>query len=162
LQKIVSAQSVIFGQKENMPSNLADFNIAASRGFSRPSSPPPQPINGNNSAAGWPTVNPYLLPPHHEILRLIDIFFENTGKFFPYLYKPHVLENLMNMRRAGFKEVDRSQLCILYLVLAFATTHCSSQVPVLVKEERGDVFLQMALALIPDIKPAADNLESSL
>ena len=107
-------------------------------------------------------VDAYLLLPHHEILRLIDIFFENTGKFFPYLYKPHVLENLMNMRRAGFKEVDRSQLCILYIVLAFATTHSPSQVPVLVKEERGDVFLQMALALIPDIKPAADNIQSSL
>jgi hypothetical protein len=65
------------------------------------------------------------------------------------------------MRRSGFQNIQRSQLCILNLLMAFATTHCPSDLPVSLMVERGDIFLHRALVLIPDIKPAAGSLEPS-
>jgi hypothetical protein len=65
------------------------------------------------------------------------------------------------MRNAGFKNVERSHLCVLNLMFAFASTHCTSSLPATVKLQQGDVFLQRALALIDHIRPAAENLESS-
>ncbi|KAI8665065.1 Zn(2)-C6 fungal-type domain-containing protein [Fusarium sp. Ph1] len=155
LQKIIVAQRVIFGQGQHRVPSLNPFHAAASLDISRPASPPPAPIG----AYSLPAVNPHILPSHHDVLQMVDTFFENTGKFFPYLYKPWILRSFANMRRSGFQNVERSQLCILNLLMAFATTHCPSDLPVSLRAEQGDVFLQRALLLIPDIKPATGNLE---
>jgi hypothetical protein len=143
-------------------SKMAGLNAAVSRGFSRPASPPPQSASGVASADGDPFMSePYVLPSPHESHRLIDVYFENTGRFWPCLYKPRVLKNLGNMRNTGFKNVERSHLCVLNLMFAFASTHCPSPLPATVKLQQGDVFLQRALALMDHIRPAAENLESS-
>ncbi|KAH6867512.1 fungal-specific transcription factor domain-containing protein [Thelonectria olida] len=164
LQKIVSAQRLMFGQGQSLPSSMGDLHAihaATSLHISRPTSPlPPELSTRRHTAHSPPTVNAYALPSHHDILHMVDVFFDNTGKFFPYLYKPHILRNLANMRRTGFQNVERSQLCVLHLLMAFATTHCPSELPISVRAEMGDVFLQRALQLIPDIRPAAGNLDS--
>ncbi|KAI8716339.1 Zn(2)-C6 fungal-type domain-containing protein [Fusarium sp. LHS14.1] len=155
LQKIIVAQRVIFGQGQQRVPSLNTFHAAASLDISRPVSPPP----AQTSAYSPPKENPHVLPSHHDVLQMVDTFFDNTGKFFPYLYKPYILRSFANMRRAGFQNVERSQLCILNLLMAFATTHCLSDLTASAMAKRGDVFLQRALLLIPDIKPAAGNLE---
>ncbi|KAH7356200.1 fungal-specific transcription factor domain-containing protein [Pyrenochaeta sp. MPI-SDFR-AT-0127] len=160
LQQIVSTQNVCLGPKKNIPSDLLDFNAAASFGFSRPASPPNRPPSRQILTVNQLRLDSCGLPPQQEILGLIDVFFENTGRFFPYLYKPHLLSNLAAMRSNRFQGIERSQICVLYLVLAFATSHCPSGTPALIQQERGDVYLRMALALIPDIKPTLNNLES--
>lgn len=103
-----------------------------------------------------------MLPPRGDILRLIDHFFANTGKLFPYLYKPAVLEALSKMTSDGFQRVERAQLCVLHLIMAFASTHGPSDMPIRTRMEQGDIFLQRALGLIPTIVLAVDNLESSM
>ncbi|RSL48290.1 hypothetical protein CEP51_015651 [Fusarium floridanum] len=155
LQKIIIAQRIIFGQGHVRTPSLNTFQATATLDISRPASPPPT----STGVQSPPAVNPHVLPSHHEVLQMVDTFFDNTGKFFPYLYKPHILRSFANMRRTSFQNVERSQLCILNLLMAFATTHCPSDLPASARAERGDVFLQRALLLIPDIKPAAGNLE---
>ncbi|KAL2678714.1 hypothetical protein Neosp_009465 [[Neocosmospora] mangrovei] len=158
LQKIIVAQRVIFAQGQQRVPSLNTFHAAASLDISRPVSPPP----AQTSTYSPPAENPHVLPSHHDVLKMVDTFFDNTGKFFPYLYKPCILRSFANMRRTGFQNVERSQLCILNLLMAFATTHCPSDLPASARAKRGDVFLQRALLLISDIKPAAGNLEPSL
>jgi hypothetical protein len=157
VKKIINAQHIILKQGQHLALDLNGFHATTSIDISRPASPSP----AANSTHSPPTLNPYALPPHQDVLEMIDIFFDNTGKFFPYLYKPYILQNFIDMRRSGFQNVERSQFCILNLLMAFATTHCPSDLPVSLRVERGDVFLHRALLLIPDIKPAAGNLEPS-
>ena len=157
LQKIIIAQRIILGQGQNRTPSLNTFQAAATLDISRPASPP----LASTGLQSPPVVNPHVLPSHHDVLQMVDTFFDNTGKFFPYLYKPYILRSFANMRRTSFQNVERSQLCILNLLMAFATTHCPSDLPASARAERGDVFLQRALLLIPDIKPAAGNLEPS-
>ncbi|KAJ4180003.1 hypothetical protein NW755_012043 [Fusarium falciforme] len=156
LQKIIVAQRSIFGQGQNRTPSLNTFQAAATLDISRPASPP----LALTDVQSPPVVNPHVLPSHHDVLQMVDTFFDNTGKFFPYLYKPYILRSFANMRRTSFQNVERSQLCILNLLMAFATTHCPSDLPASARAGRGDIFLQRALLLIPDIKPAAGNLES--
>lgn len=94
-------------------------------------------------------------------MHLVNHFFANTGKLFPYLYKPLVMDALSKMAVDGFQNVERAQLCILNLIMAFASTHGPSEEPIRARMARGDVFLQRALALIPDISAAVHNLECS-
>ncbi|KAJ4258516.1 hypothetical protein NW757_003084 [Fusarium falciforme] len=155
LQKIIIAQRSIFGQGQNRTPSLNTFQAAATLDISRPASPP----LASTDVQSPPVVNPHVLPSQYDVLQMVDTFFDNTGKFFPYLYKPYILRSFANMRRTSFQNVERSQLCILNLLMAFATTHCPSDLPASARAERGDVFLQRALLLIPDIKPAAGNLE---
>ncbi|KAJ3460702.1 hypothetical protein MRS44_011569 [Fusarium solani] len=155
LQKIIIAQRIILGQGQNRTPSLNTFQAAATLDISRPASPP----LASTGLQSPPVVNPHVLPSHHDVLQMVDTFFDNTGKFFPYLYKPYILRSFADMRRTSFQNVERSQLCILNLLMAFATTHCPSDLPASARAERGDVFLQRALLLIPDIKPAAGNLE---
>lgn len=157
LQKIISIQRMIFGPGQHLTSSLSDLHAATSLNISRPASPTPAPSYAHNPHA----VNPYVLPSPHDVLQMVDTFFDNTGKFFPYLYKPYILQSFTNMRRTGFQNIDRSQLCILNMLMAFATTHSSSDLPISLRAERGDIFLQRALLLVPDIKPAPGNLEPS-
>ncbi|KAK5117687.1 hypothetical protein LTR62_005110 [Meristemomyces frigidus] len=150
LQRVVVAQST--------SSRFADLDPAGLRGFSRPASPP---LGDPGSYGQGPqSVDPFMLPPYSEMSRLVDVYFENTGRFWPYLYKPRVLKNLTNMRSAGFRSIERSHLCVLNLMFAFASTHCPSQVPVTIKLQQGDIYLQRALALLSDIRPSAENPES--
>ncbi|KAK4560802.1 hypothetical protein LTR86_005382 [Recurvomyces mirabilis] len=150
LQKVVNAQST--------SSRFADLDTAGLRGFSRPASPPLEAPHIHNQKLQ--SVDPFLLPPYAEISRLVDVYFENTGRFWPYLYKPRVHKNVTDMRRAGFRNIERSHLCVLNLMFAFASTHCPSQVPVTIKLQQGDIYLQRALALLSDIRPSAENPES--
>ncbi|KAI8664038.1 Zn(2)-C6 fungal-type domain-containing protein [Fusarium keratoplasticum] len=155
LQKIIIAQRSIFGHGQNRTPSLNTFQAAATLDISRPASPP----LASTDVQSPPVVNPHVLPSHHDVLQMVDTFFDNTGKFFPYLYKPYILRSFANMRRTSFQNVERSQLCILNLLMAFATTHCPSDLPASARAERGDVFLQRALLLILDITPAAGSLE---
>jgi hypothetical protein len=95
------------------------------------------------------------------MLRLIDRFFDNTGKLFLYLYKPQILETLSRMKSTGFKNVERAPLCVIHLIMAFAIAYCPSDIPIRIRMEQGDIFLQKALDLIPSIGLAVDSLESS-
>ncbi|KAF4979962.1 hypothetical protein FDECE_17968 [Fusarium decemcellulare] len=169
LQVLLEAQACIFRQRGTASSSLSSNNPNPTS-LSRPSSPPtlagvsttPADLSTERGSMSASSGNPYIIPPQHKILRLIDIFFENTGKFFPYLYKPDIIKFVTNMRRSGFKQVEGAQLCLLNLIMAFAVTHSTFSLPVSVKKERGDVFLERALALLPHVKATADSLEPSM
>ncbi|KAF5238836.1 hypothetical protein FANTH_10164 [Fusarium anthophilum] len=154
-KKIISAQHLILRQGQHLVLKRNDFHATTSLDISRPASPSPAPARVHSP----PTLDPYVLPSYQDVLEMINIFFDNTGKFFPYLYKPYILRTFINMRRSSFQNVQRSQLCILNLLMAFATTHCPSNLPESLRVERGDIFLHRALLLIPDIEQAAGNLE---
>ncbi|KAF4453254.1 hypothetical protein FALBO_16028, partial [Fusarium albosuccineum] len=167
LQVLLEAQTCIFRQRGTASSSLSASNNPNPTSLSRPSSPPtlagvsttPADLSTERGGMSASSGNPYIIPPQHKILRLIDIFFENTGKFFPYLYKPDIIRFVTNMRRSGFKQVEGAHLCLLNLIMAFAVTHSTFSLPVAVKKERGDVFLERALALLPHVKATADSLE---
>jgi hypothetical protein len=136
----------------------SDLNF---RLLSRPSSPPNSVWQSTTSPNSKNMHSPFTLPPHEEIMRLIDRFFANTGKLFPYVYKSDLLDALSRMTNGGFQNVERSQLCVLHLMMAFATTHGPSEVSIENRMAQGDIHFQRALGLIPSITLAAANLESS-
>ncbi|KAH0375328.1 hypothetical protein KCU92_g10220, partial [Aureobasidium melanogenum] len=151
LEDILSAHHIGF-DTGNDTSEQSDLR---SRFLLRVTSPPPAvTLSGNEQMP-----NPSILPPQEEIMHLVNHFFANTGKLFPYLYKPLVMDALSKMAVDGFQNVERTQLCVLNLIMAFATTHGPSEDPTRTRMARGDIFLQRALAVIPNITAAVHKLE---
>lgn len=104
--------------------------------------------------------NTYTIPPHNEVLRLVDIFFENTGKLWPYLHKSSVVGYLETVRHAESQNSERAKLCVLNLVMAFGCTYTLSSEAATRKMGKGDVFFQRAVAILPDVHLAVGNLEA--
>ena len=80
---------------------------------------------------------------------------------FPYIHKRSVFDGLEQIRLTSFCGVRRSWLCLLNTIMAFAT--CVTTTSHDRKEHRiveADVFLQRALALLPNLALKPANLES--
>lgn len=158
----MSAHHFVFNSDGNETPAVAGFGDLNSRLLSRPSSPPPAVRQQAALSHNHQLINPFVLPPQTEILRLVHHFFDNTGKLFPYLYKPALLDVLSKMSTNGFENVGRAQLCLLHLIMAFGSTHGPSDVDMETRMRHGDIFFQKALELIPNIALTVDNLESSM
>lgn len=157
LEDILSAHHIGFDTGNHTSPVVGERSELRSRFLSRMTSLAP----AVTLAANEQIPKPSILPPKEEIMHLVNHFFANTGKLFPYLYKPLVMDALSKMAVDGYQNVERTQLCILNLIMAFATTHGPSEEPIRARMARGDIFLQRALALIPNISPAVHNLECS-
>jgi hypothetical protein len=161
LDKILNSHHIAFALGSDVSPAAQGFGDLNSHFLSRPLSPPPAVWQHPVTSHSAHNINPFMLPPRVEIERLVDRFFENTGKLFPYLYKPAILIAIANVTRNGFRNVERAQLCLLHLTMAFATTHGPSNMTIEMRMAQGDIYFQRALGLIPDIALAVDNLEPS-
>jgi hypothetical protein len=126
---------------------------------SRPVSPPTEVVgepvtttSSNNSST--------FLPNHHQILELVEAFFSLTATIFPYIRKATVLQHLDSMRASCFKDLHRSHLCMLNMVMALACVFGNFDSPIGEKIRRGNEFLHRALALLPNWMANTANLET--
>lgn len=132
-----------------------DFSRDLAGNMSRPPSPPLQ------SRADPSPVNPYKLPPRPEILRLIEIFFSFTGRFFPYISRNNLTQMVEELDMVRFSGIRKSWLCLLNAVLAMGTSlDRDSERQVKFREEESDVFFQRALILSPWTISNTANLET--
>jgi hypothetical protein len=62
-----------------------------------------------------------MLPPYEDIERLVQGFFDNTGRLFPYIHRPSFMETYHRAKQSGFTDVRRTWLGLLNIILAMAT-----------------------------------------
>ncbi|KAL7908084.1 fungal-specific transcription factor domain-containing protein [Trichoderma velutinum] len=126
--------------------------------ISRPASPiaGAQSLDYSLSAA----VDVYSLPPEADMLHLIRLFFADTGMLFPYVHEGSLLEEFAAAKQNNFTSIRRSWLCLLNMILAFAT--CVSARPDLPVERNAaesDVFFKRAQALSGKMAFRTANVE---
>ena len=129
--------------------------------LSRPHSPRAAPRERHHAAAAAETVDCFALPPDTKITHLVNLFFSGMGLLFPYIYKKSIIDGLEEMKMTHFYRVRRSWLCLLNTIMAFAT--CVTTASHNRKQEcaaEADVFLQRALALLPNLALKPANLEA--
>lgn len=130
--------------------------------ISRPPSPITYGPENSHSVGGHkPSNQVFALPPQPEMVRLVNLFFGNTGILFPYIYKKRVFDNLATMSLADPSEVRHSWLCLLNTIMAFAT--CLAEMPIhRAKRDgtRASAFLQRALELLPNMMARPADLET--
>ena len=92
------------------------------------------------------------------MLNLVNMFFDNFGLLFPYIYKRSIVDELHRLQAARFNGVRRSWLCLLNIIMAFAVRLSSD--PELSKETgEADAYLKRALILLPNLTFRPANLE---
>lgn len=125
--------------------------------LSRATSPKPQ----FQRSVGIPRepVNVRVLPAEQDALRLIGLFFNDTGVLFPYVYKPDVLEAYASAKAKRFVGVSRPVLCLLNIIFAFAT-YISLNPETLAEEDAraAEAFFQRARQLAYDHQAYPANL----
>ena len=140
--------------------SIPSINNADTSYISRPPSPPASHRDNSSLPSKPDAVDCFVLPPEATILRLVDMFFSGTGLLFPYIYKKSVLDGLIDIRM-GRNGVRRTWLCLLNIIMAFAT--CVTGTSEVRRENctaDTDDFLQRALQLLPNIALAPANLEA--
>lgn len=116
---------------------------------SRPPSPSTGPFSNKNTQAHH-SVMLNTLPPESVTRGLIENYFSNTGRLFPYIHAPSFWETYEQMKSANFTKVRRTWLGLLNMVLAMAsnanTQHDENQ---LANERivQSDEYYQRALGL---------------
>jgi len=96
------------------------------------------------------TQTPHLfaLPPEDETLRLVRLYFSNTGLLFPYLHEETFLDTYEAMKRTSYTKVRKTWLGLLNMVLALATsTSVANTLSAEQRAEMSDVYYQRALGL---------------
>jgi hypothetical protein len=75
------------------------------------------------STAGSRPVDIYALPPHDHGLRLLELFFADSGMLFPYIHQ----EGLLASYQATFMQrplsISSTFICLLNAIFAMATYH---------------------------------------
>ena len=131
-----------------------DQDLATS--LSRPASPP-LPL----ARPKLKVMNPCRLPPHNEMLRLVDLFFATTGKFFPYIHRKAVIDMIEELDISRSSGVRRSWLSLLNALLAIGTSlDCDGGRSFKHREHDSDTFFQRALTLSPWSISNTANLET--
>jgi hypothetical protein len=134
--------------------------------MSKPPSPPteesPEAQRNETLANGF--VNPFYLPPARDVNCLLETFFANTGRLFPYLYSTTILDlNNTTSRPVDPIHANRVHLCLLNMVMAFASIHSpSSSSSILEKLTQGDVYFQRGLYMLSGMRPMDATLESGI
>lgn len=133
--------------------------------ISKPPSPPPEASPDGQStrslAAG--VVNPFYLPQHQEVVTLLEVFFTNTGRLFPYLYSSAIFDLNAVSRPIDPAKANRAYLCILNMVMAFASIHTPSRSTSIVnKLSQGNAYFRRALYMLGGMRPTDATLESGM
>jgi hypothetical protein len=90
-----------------------------------------------------------ILPPDHEMQRLIRAYFSNTGLLFPYIHEEAFLDTYERFRASGFRtNVRRTWLGLLNMIFAMATcTSCWEESGSDYRFEQSDVYYRRAREL---------------
>ncbi|KAJ4169167.1 hypothetical protein NW754_011101 [Fusarium falciforme] len=90
-----------------------------------------------------------ILPPDHEMQRLIRAYFSNTGLLFPYIHEEAFLDTYERFRTSGFRtNVRRTWLGLLNMIFAMATcTSCWEESGSDYRFEQSDVYYRRAREL---------------
>jgi hypothetical protein len=95
-----------------------------------------------------PKLNLFALPPESETIALINLYFSDTGRLFPYVHKETFLETHKEMRKQNLTKIKRNWLGLLNMILAIATsTHVDPACRAEERMSKSDVFYQRALGL---------------
>ena len=88
----------------------------------------------------------YHLPSETETRALMRGYFSNTGLLFPYIHEPTFLETYEHMKADNFKQVRRTWLGLLNMILAMAssTSACSDESTTKTRLQESEVFYQRA------------------
>ena len=117
--------------------------------ISRPTSPPLHARQRPLVSSVLGTLNPYSIPPYPEAAKLVEVFFANTGQLTPYLSKLHILNCVSKLTQAGNFNLKRAQLCIVLMVMAFATSvDPSSGLSMQDRNARADVYFEKAKSIL--------------
>jgi hypothetical protein len=132
-----------------------DFSRDLGGKLSRPTTPP-----GHNRGNHNPT-NPYILPSRAESLRLIEIFFSYTGRFFPYISRSMLTQVVGELDSTRLSGVRKSTLCLLNAVFAMGTSLDGTRGrQAKLRDHESDVYFQRALILSPWTISNTANLET--
>lgn len=108
-------------------------------------------------------VNPFHLPPGKEVICLLETFFAHTGRLFPYLDSSKIFDLNAISRPVGPATADRVHLCILNIIMAFASIHTPSTSSTIVdKLSQGNVYFHRALYMLAGMRPTDATLESGM
>ncbi|KAB5516905.1 fungal-specific transcription factor domain-containing protein [Coniochaeta sp. 2T2.1] len=125
---------------------------------SRPASPftyPGADVNGTSNA-----VDIYALPAEAEMLHLIQLFFNDTGMLFPYVDERSLLAEVHAVKQGNFASARRSWLCLLNMILAFATcVSARPDRPVEQNAAESNVYFERAQALLGNMAFKTVNVE---
>ena len=122
--------------------------------LSRPASPPLNATNRNR-------IDACVLPPEEEVLHLIDLFFSDTGMLFPYIHKGDLLQTWTTAKCNNFRSIRRSWLCLLNMIMAFATcVSASHDLPVEVSADNAEIYFERAYALAGNMAFTSGSLET--
>ncbi|KAL3470510.1 fungal-specific transcription factor domain-containing protein [Aspergillus californicus] len=133
--------------------------VSSPQMISRPVSPP-RSQGTRHFEPSQHMVDAFELPPRQETFSLMDIFFANTGRLFPYLYRPAILKSLTDMYQPGNRSPSAAQRCQINMILAFASVHSPWGLAPQEKLEQADIFFRRALAFMPPIRAKAASIES--
>lgn len=103
------------------------------------------------------------LGPDEEVVRLIEIYFSDTGMLFPFLHQKTVLDKYAEFRNNNFTRVHRSWLGLINMILAFATTiYIEGNDSATERLYRSDLYYQKALALCSGMMTRSTSLEMGM
>ncbi|KPI35291.1 putative transcriptional regulatory protein [Cyphellophora attinorum] len=77
------------------------------------------------STAGSNPVDMYLLPPADYGLRLLELFFADSGTLFPYIHREGLLASYQALFRQKPPSIPGTFMCLLNTIFAMATYHSS-------------------------------------
>ena len=153
IDQISNAVAAVFGATSNpapKPSRV-DRSILE---ISRPASPPLNTTSRNK-------IDVCALPSEEEVLHLVDLFFSDTGMLFPYIHKDGLLQTWATAKSNSFRSIRRSWLCLLNMIMAFATcVSASHDLPVEVSAANAEVYFMRAYALAGNMAFTSGSLEN--
>jgi hypothetical protein len=113
------------------------------------SRPPSPSLNQYKNCDDTPVgIEPFVLPPVSETVRLVDLFFGTTGMLYPYIHKDSFLETYRKATSANIRTVRRSWLGLLNMVLAISTSATNvSPTSAFERPAESDIFFRRASSL---------------
>ncbi|RFU80733.1 transcriptional regulatory gal4 [Trichoderma arundinaceum] len=156
--QITHAMATAVNTDPTRPLSVDTRMEGAMMSISRPASPIAGAPSLDHSVST--AIDVYSLPPEADILHLIRLFFADTGMLFPYVHEGSLLEEFAVAKRNNFTSIRRSWLCLLNMILAFAT--CVSARPDLPVERNAaesDIFFKRAQALSGKMAFRTANVE---
>jgi hypothetical protein len=155
LIRALSVQTV--GKPKTLEAKSQSAFDSGMHGYSRAPSPssPDEPMSMKLK------VGAFELPPVTEMEKYIDSFFRHTGVLFPFIHEPSFRDTYRKFKSSGFKQIRRSWLGLLNIILAMGSTwawEATEDAPT--RMERSNTFYERSVVLT--IKPSVrgPNIES--
>lgn len=109
-------------------------------------------------------VNLFYLPSHSLAISLINRFFADTARLFPFIDQAHVLRAYTTAKKQHFARMNRSLLALINAILAIATyVSANPMLPdrsVETNAAESKVFLERAEGLLEGLNPKSACIET--